>query len=70
MKGLLKPDLEKLLSEAMDVAEPEAVQVQVAGKTLWVNVNGVCLLRICRPKTLQVEINGAVLMEQLGEEET
>lgn len=44
----------------IDISEPEGVQVEVvegqAGKVLWVNVDGVCRLRICRIEPGSIEI--------------
>jgi hypothetical protein len=53
MRGLLQPDAAAILAAALDVTAPtEAVEVRLneTGTTLWVNVGGVCLLRVCRAK--------------------
>ena len=44
--------------EVLDLTAPiEGVQVQVRedGKVLWVNVDGVCRLRVCRIPELEIE---------------
>jgi hypothetical protein len=40
----------------LDIAEPEHVGVEIRedGKVLWVHVNGVTVLRICRISHLQI----------------
>lgn len=47
----------KLLDGAVDVTGAKHVEVQIdAGRNvLWVNVNGVCLLRICRIEEFSVK---------------
>lgn len=39
---------ENPLLDAIDISQPQAVQIEVTenGKTLWVNVDGVCRLRV------------------------
>lgn len=48
-----------LMDVGLDIRGAEAVQVQISkkGDRLWVNVNGVCVLRICQmpPGTLEVK---------------
>ena len=42
----------------LDIAKPDiAVQVQISpdSKTLWVNVDGLCRLRICRISRLDLD---------------
>lgn len=34
----------------MDIAKPQIVEVKYDGKTLWINVDGVCRLRVTRVK--------------------
>lgn len=48
--------LQEILDSHIDVADAEYVEVLVntARNILWVNVNGVCLLRICRIKNLTI----------------
>jgi hypothetical protein len=43
--------------EMVDITAPEMVQVQidVYGKTLWVNVNGICRFRACRIEHLSID---------------
>lgn len=45
------------LPEMVDVTAPGCVQVQISkdGRTLWINVDGVCRLRCCRVAALEVE---------------
>ena len=41
-----------LKNEIVDITAPAYVEVKVRedGQVLWVNVDGVCALRICRPQ--------------------
>lgn len=50
--------LHKINDSAVDISSPESVEVLTRAdkKVLWVNVNGVCVLRICKIKNLVVEI--------------
>jgi hypothetical protein len=45
--------------EMMDINAPKGVQVQIRedGKVLWVNVDGLCVLRINQIPVLDVEDN-------------
>ena len=54
MKGLLKPTGEELLDAAIDITAPEFVEMKTDGKVVWVNVDGVCVLRVCRAKIIVV----------------
>lgn len=47
------------LGEMMDITAPKGVQVQIRedGKVLWVNVDGMCVLRCCQIEVLDVEDN-------------
>lgn len=46
-----------VLGDMTDIIAPDAVQIQVRPdrKTLWVNVNGICVLRCCQIKELDIE---------------
>jgi hypothetical protein len=65
MQSLQAPDVNsavqaRALHEAhTDVTGAADVHVQVAadGHRLWVNVNGICLLRVCRADRIRVENN-------------
>lgn len=55
--GLVRPTLDELMSCQTDIHDVDVVQIRLnkrEGK-LWVNVNGICLLRLIRIKTLEVE---------------
>lgn len=49
----------KTLQDVMqlDVSGPELVQIQIRqdGKVVWVNVDGLCLLRLCMISKLEIE---------------
>lgn len=56
--------------QLLDISEPEGVEVAIATNsvakeaTLWVNIDGICRLRVTRIPTdngLHVEINGQVV---------
>jgi len=52
------PDVARSLEDAaLDVTGAAVVQVHVRrdGKVLWVNVNGVCVLRVCRIQRYEEE---------------
>lgn len=42
------------VGKSLDVTEPQSVEILIRhdGKTVWINVNGTCLLRACRIKRL------------------
>lgn len=46
------------LGELTDVTKPESVQILVSPdkSRLWVNVDGVCLLRCCQIERLELEV--------------
>lgn len=56
MKALLNPKLEELAEAALDIHGVDGVQIECNSTTLWVNVNGLCVLRIGGLQVL--EING------------
>jgi len=49
--------LHKINDSAVDISSPEAVEVLIRAdqKVIWVNVNGVCVLRCCKIKNLVVK---------------
>lgn len=46
----------------LDINAPDTVQVQVSGdgKTLWVNVDGICRLRCCRIQHLEIDTPSSI----------
>lgn len=59
MTQLRTPTAEQLMDAMMDIAEPKhGVQVDTNEdrSVLWVNVDGVCVLRICRIPDLHVNM--------------
>jgi hypothetical protein len=50
MKNLLNPTFGELEASVIDITNAECVDIQISykGDIIWVNVNGVCVLRICR----------------------
>lgn len=40
----------------LDITEPEEVDIVIRddGKVLWVNINGICRLRLCKIKTIKL----------------
>jgi hypothetical protein len=59
MKGLVKPSIIELAKAHLDITQPDdayPVEVRVSddGKTLWVNVGPVCVLRICRNTAIHI----------------
>lgn len=58
MKMLRAPTAEQLMDAALDIAEPQhgvTVDTNADKSVLWVNIDGICVLRICRPPYLRVE---------------
>lgn len=54
-----KPDmetLEKLTQVMVDVTEPVSVDVAIRedGQVVWINVNGICVLRACRAQRINI----------------
>ena len=50
----------ELKSIQLDVTAPEKiveVQVSSKGDRIWVNVDGICMLRICRIPNLRVDLS-------------
>ncbi len=47
---LLRPELAQLADAHTDITAPGIVEVELSPDrtVLWVNVNGICLLRMCR----------------------
>lgn len=52
-----KDTFNNLIDVAVDVTGAENVEVKVDGTRgiVWVNVNDVCVLRVCRANTITVE---------------
>lgn len=49
--------LDALATAFVDITGPEQVQVQIADNRIWVNVDGTCVLRICRAGVIEVEVS-------------
>lgn len=47
--------LQTLLSAQLDITSADIVQIRTEGNCVWVNVNGVCVLRVYRAKKIEVE---------------
>lgn len=49
-------DFEQLVDTGLDVTNPETVEIVIRPdkKVVWINVNGVCLLRCCQIQKLDV----------------
>lgn len=56
MKILLKPTGDELMEAHVDITEPQIVEIVVRDdkKVVWVNVDGVCVCRICRIPHLEM----------------
>jgi hypothetical protein len=60
MKSLLNPTMQQVADAFTDVTGAEDVEVTCSTSgILWVNVNGICILRICQIKNL--DLNGTVI---------
>lgn len=47
--------LDKITQAMVDVYAPVAVEISICGRAIWVNVNGICLLRIQDAQLIRVE---------------
>jgi hypothetical protein len=57
MTMLRNPTFEELAETFVDITAPAknvTVQIRVDGKVLWINVDGVCVLRICQMPSLEI----------------
>jgi len=50
-------DKPKNIGTLVDITAPDIVQIQIRkdAKVIWVNIDGICVLRACRIKHLIVE---------------
>ena len=50
-------DVDTILPELVDITAPEGVELSIRedGQVIWVNVDGVCRLRCCQIKHLEIE---------------
>lgn len=59
MISINKPGARELMESALDISEPKDVQIvtNLQEDTLWVNVDGICVLRISKiaDGTLHIE---------------
>ncbi len=48
---------ESTLGETVDVTAPKIVQIQIRndGKVVWINVDGLCVLRCCQIGEIHIE---------------
>lgn len=56
MPNLIKPTQRQITDAMLDITKPEHgvdIQIDRKKKTLWVNVDGVCALRICQAPVIQ-----------------
>lgn len=58
--------LDSLADAAVDIVGPQLVQVSVSsdGDRVWVNVNGVCVLRAALVGRIEVEVGGHHVVAQ------
>jgi hypothetical protein len=64
MPNFLEPTAEDLIGAQIDITRPKAVEVRLRndGSVLWINVDGVCVLRCCQIKNMELideRTNGA-----------
>jgi len=55
--SLQNPTPNQLIENQIDVTGAKHVQIQTRfdGKVIWINVDGICLLRICQIENLEVD---------------
>ena len=58
MKQLLSPSFDEILASQLDITAPKHVEISLSEdrSVLWVNVDGICALRICRIPELTVDL--------------
>lgn len=62
VRSYKEPSASTLLDNMLDITMPmHSVEVQISGDRLWVNVDGICLLRICQIPDISVEFMGKTL---------
>jgi hypothetical protein len=57
MSNLYKPSQEEIMNIALDITAPNhSVQIEIRedGQVIWVNIDGVCALRVCRIPKLEL----------------
>jgi len=54
MTDLLKPTVDELIHHTMDITQPGDVEVAYSDKTVWINIDDICILRICRMSSLTI----------------
>ena len=69
-KHLIGPDAEELIGAAVDITAPNVVEVKVRddGRVLWVNVDGICALRVCMIPHIVIDVAGHI--SEYGQEST
>lgn len=58
MKALLQPTQKEIADAFVDITEPaEGVEIAIdwSRRVIWVNVDGVCALRICKAKVIIID---------------
>ncbi len=56
--SLHKPGPELIASNALDITAPQhevSIEIRNDGTVIWINVDGICALRICRIPALKIE---------------
>jgi hypothetical protein len=58
IRHFLNPTPDQLMYAAVDITAPRNVEIKVRedGSVIWVNVDGVCVLRVCQIPHLQVDV--------------
>lgn len=66
MIGLLRPTQQEIADNALDITQPMAGVELLVDKdrgVVWVNIDGVCALRVCRSPLIEIKsINGDNLL--------
>lgn len=59
MKNLLRPSMDELIEAHVDITMPaDHVEIKTSQdkSVVWINVDGVCVLRVCRIPKLALDI--------------
>lgn len=53
-----------VIGPQLDITSVRRVHVHTNGRTLWVDVDGICRLRVCRMQGTLIEVKGKKLFEE------
>lgn len=51
--------IEEIIDKQLEIFDPSYVDINVSGTHVWINVNGVCAIRIARAGSITLQDNRA-----------